>query len=390
MESSHTATNSDSEQFVRLCLYSRWDSDARTQVRALIAAGDLDWTSVCAVAAESRVSPLLYQALCEQSAVPSAVRESLRKAYDYTARYNLFLFGELQRALQALTQVGVPVIVLKGAALAKVVYQNAALRPLRDLDLLVPRGEVVRAETKLKELGYSEHRVEPQPGAALEYESQMLFFKTAPLLSQIEIHWNLIDSPFYQHKLSTDWFWQTAVPFSLGNVNALMLGPEAQILHLCAHLLLHHGGDDLLWLNDIAETLPTYQDHLNWDTLLQRAEEFGLVAPTRTILFQVASEWRTPIPAKILDRLSKLSVAKKEIDVMRWMTASTRTSAQRLWADVMTIPGWQQKMIFVWVHLFPSKDYMQRRYSITDSWLLPFYYPYRWWLGAHRAVRKKQ
>lgn len=388
---SQTALGDDKvELFLCVCLKSQWNSDAQQQRTRMIAEGDIDWATVLDRARSQRLSPLLYHLLCDERRVPIETLQSLRAAYDYSARYNLYLFGELRRVLVRSKEAGVPILLLKGAALAHILYKDPAERALRDLDILVPREQVASVEDIVNALGYRAHRAEPQPGAALAYESQLMFFKTAPLLSQIEIHWSLIDSPFYQYKLSTDWLWQTAVPFSLGDVNALMLGPEAQILHLCAHLLLHHGGNDLLWLNDIAKAIHSYQTHVDWDELLRRADEFGLVVPTRKILFQLASEWGIAIPKKILERLNELDVTKKEMEVTRRMTAPARTSAQRLWADSLAIPGWQQKIMFVWVHLFPSKDYMQRRYRITNLWLFPFYYPYRWWLGAHRAARKRR
>ena len=47
--------------------------------------------------------------------------------------------------VEALTEANIPLLVLKGAALAQLVYDDAARRPMRDVDLLVRRADARRA-----------------------------------------------------------------------------------------------------------------------------------------------------------------------------------------------------------------------------------------------------
>lgn len=356
---------------------------------AMIAAGDLNWTALTELAAASRAAPLLYDALCEQKDAPPKILDALRAAHDSTLRYNMYLFVELRRALRRLQEQGVPVIVLKGAALAQVVYGNPALRPMRDLDLLVPQESFVRVKDTLLALGYTLPRVETQSGAALAFESEMMFSKATPLLCQVEVHWNLIDSPFYQKNLTTDWFWETSLPFAIDNVSAQMLGPEAQILHLCAHLLLHHGGSDLLWHNDVVQVIRFYDSRIGWDELLTRGEALGLGLALRTILRAVVDEWGAPIPIHIVGKLSELSVSPTEARLVRALTTPGRSPAKRLWSDLMSLPGWQQRLSFALINLFPSPEYMRQRYGIENPVLVALSYPYRWWLGTRNALKRR-
>ncbi|HZQ05361.1 MAG TPA: nucleotidyltransferase family protein [Anaerolineae bacterium] len=370
------------ERLVRLCLRSRWDVGARASVAAMMGAGEVNWTAVVAWARESRVTPLLYDALRGQDAVPPDVLGSLRAGYDRTFRYNLYLFGELQKVLRRLNAAAVPVIILKGAALAQVVYGNLALRPLRDLDLLVPQDAVPRVERIVKELGYGVPRVEAQPGAALAFESQLKVIKFEPLFAQIEIHWSLIDSPFYQNKLASEWFWETAVALAVRSESARMLGPEAQILYLCAHLLLHHGGANLLWLNDVAEVIRWYGAVVDWEELVKQAQALRLTLPAQMILTQVAEEWGAPLPAEVVVKLRELPVTSAESRVARALTTLGRSPIQRLWDDLWSLPSWKDRLRFAWINLFPSRDYMRQRYGAGNPFLVALAYPYRWWLGV--------
>lgn len=105
-----------------------------------------DWEALNAVARAEGVAPLLYHVLSEtgqSDVMPGYLYDKLRSAYHTTAAHNLLINQELVRVLVALSEhrspaLGeIPVVVLKGAALASTVYPSIALRPLSDLDLLI-------------------------------------------------------------------------------------------------------------------------------------------------------------------------------------------------------------------------------------------------------------
>ena len=56
--------------------------------------------------------------------------------------------------MAALTREGLPVVVLKGAALAELVYQHIGLRTMADVDLLVEKKNLDKAGSILERLGY--------------------------------------------------------------------------------------------------------------------------------------------------------------------------------------------------------------------------------------------
>lgn len=66
------------------------------------------------------------------------------------------LESELEAVLEALRSIGVEVVLLKGAYGARRWFEEPALRPMSDIDLLVPRIAMARAEAALASLGYAE------------------------------------------------------------------------------------------------------------------------------------------------------------------------------------------------------------------------------------------
>jgi hypothetical protein len=290
--------------------------------------------------------------------------------------------------MERFTIAEISLIMLKGAALAETIYNNIALRPMVDIDILVHSKDLNNALNQLSSLAYNPVEPESHPGIITEYENEILLQKSSRIDVALELHWSLLDSPHYQQKLQMDWFWQSAVPVQFTTVPGLVLGTEALLLHLCSHLMLHHRGTGLLWQHDIAEVLVQRRIRLNWETLLNKAQEYDLILPLQRILTQVTLQWNIELPPGILGKINGLRPSPRELKVFNWLTAAERPIAQRFWADLATSSSWPRRLNYAWHSLLPSPDYMRRRYNINQPLLLPIYYPYRWFMGICSIFRK--
>lgn len=385
-----TATEFDAvTDFIRLCLCSRWDATALSAARACSDRGGVDWDRLVPMLEVEHLTPLFYQTVRGQALVPPAVEQALADAYYAHAYRNAVLFAELEAALHALTRAGIPVIVLKGAALASAVYQHAAVRPLRDLDLLVHPEDAPACLQLLAQLGYTPEGAESRPGAQLAYENEVQVRKLGVVETAVEVHWSLLDAPYYQRVLALDWFWETARPVSVRTASALMFGPEAQLLHLCAHRLLHHSpgyAGQLLWLHDIGELLTCYRDQLDWRSVLEHATRYDLVFPLTHTLLTLKREWRMAFPEEIEAELLHLVPSSKEMQLFDTLTRGRASVGRRFWSDLSQMGGWRRRLGFIAANIFPSRAYMQERYGVRHPFLLPLYYPYRCWLGLRSLL----
>lgn len=377
----------DTERFIVACLCSRREQALPVEAKQLAQDGQISWKAVVERAREQRCAPLLYSMLQDEDFVPSEIKQRLAEAYQAEALRNTVLLHRLQSLLVKMRQAGIPVLVLKGAALAESVYKNIALRPMSDVDILVQRTELEAALAILGAAGYARHRPEERPGMFAAFENEVMLGNLAAPELSLELHWSLLDSPHYQRVIDESWLWDTAVPFSLNGQEAHMLGPEAQVLHLSAHLLLHHEGTELLWLNDIAEVLHQSQGRFDWRLLIDKALAYDLVLPLKDVLPHLAAVWWAPVPQSALDRLMQIEPTPAERDVFRHLTAPGQPLAQQLWSDFAALPKWSQRLAYMLRKLFPSTAYMRHRYRIKNPGLLPFFYVYRWLLGIQSAWR---
>lgn len=368
------------------CLRLRHDPTAIDAVRAAASGVADDWEPVLARMESERITPLLHRTVTGLGIFPATLEQAGLQSYRSTSLRNLLLLHALTECLQQLAAAQVPVIILKGAALAEVIYGNIGLRPMGDIDLLVHPRDVATVRSTLEGLGYTLDRVETHPGALTEHENELSFSRPGHVNVNLDIHWSLFDSPYYQSRIAMDWFWQTAQSARIAATPALMLGPEAQVIHLCGHLGLHHRAEGLLWWHDIAEVLFFYGDQLDWNALLDRTRELELVLPVRTILTRLVDDWHAPVPANVLAALAALEASADEARVFTGLAAPKRPAGRRFWADLTTMPGWRQRLRFARTNLFPSATYMRQRYRIAHPLLLPFYYPYRW-LRGFRGIR---
>lgn len=106
-----------------------------------------DWEPVMRMATEHRLAPLLYWHLREYGIdVPSEVRRTLAAAYARQKAIATAQAATLAELGAALDRAGIVVVVLKGGALAHLIYPEPGLRPMEDLDLLVApqHGEATR------------------------------------------------------------------------------------------------------------------------------------------------------------------------------------------------------------------------------------------------------
>jgi hypothetical protein len=354
-------------------------------VRAAIGDEPSRWAAVCARGAAERVGPLLHRALDPLDILPAAIEHALRRARRVTSLTNLLLLREFARALRELAAAGVPVIVLKGAALAEAVYRDVSLRPMVDVDVLIRHNDVDTAARVLAGLGYVPMRSETHPGALAEHENEMAFRKREGFPACIDVHWTLFDSPFHQAHVGMDWFWQTAHPLQLADMPTLMLGPEALLMHLCGHLALHHAATGLLWWHDIIEVLLARAAELDWPELFARTRAYELVLPVRTVLSRAQAEWGVALPAHAIAALTALPSSAAEERVFTRLSRPGRPAGGRFWIDLLGMSGWRQRLRFARTNLFPSAAYMRQRYAIAHPLLLPLYYPYRWLRGLRGA-----
>jgi hypothetical protein len=291
----------------------------------------------------------------------------MRKDYA-TAANNVLIYAELIHALRALDGAGVPVIVLKGAALAETIYPSIADRAMGDADLLVRPEDRDRARITLEAAG---HRFAPEARQSFspfdtEFTGEMAFYRHGIL---IELHWQLTPSEPLRRMchLDAESLWHNAQPLALQDWQTLQLSPCDTLLHLCLHLTVH-GYTHPVGPSDIARLLDYYRP-FPWDSFVSRARDARLSYVSYFVLEAVRTLGRASVPDDVLEGLRPPSWRRAllgqvasprralagEISYSRQRSYLIQlASADRL-VDVLRL--------FVWL-LFPGPRWLGERYRL--------------------------
>src|SRR2546423_4194437 len=105
---------------------------------------------------EHAVAPLAYARLLHP-----ALREIALRA----AAAELLRLEDLRALLDGFARHGIPLVIIKGTALAYDIYDAPELRPRADTDLLIDRADVDRARGVFAELGYDGRVLSGDPHA---------------------------------------------------------------------------------------------------------------------------------------------------------------------------------------------------------------------------------
>ena len=204
--------------------------------------------------------------------IPPNVMGRLRQAYLGNDARNLMLYQNLSRVLKILRHNSIPVIVLKGAHLAELVYGHRALRFMSDLDLLVKKDDLMRVDALLLELGCTttvHNRIAGKDNNQFDY-----LMPTRDVI--MEIHWSILSSLF-PFRIDTDGQWKRSRPVAIAGIDAAVLCPEDLLLHLCLHASCTHGFDPGLRLFcDISEVLQQDGGGMDWGLVQRLTREWGI------------------------------------------------------------------------------------------------------------------
>lgn len=116
--------------------------------------GIADWARIDGMAEQHRLQPLLHRQCSDLPHLPHDIADGWRSAHRFAAMAALAQRADLVETVVLLRSLGIETIALKGAWLASQAYPDPALRPCRDLDLLVQEGQVLAAFEVLVGAGY--------------------------------------------------------------------------------------------------------------------------------------------------------------------------------------------------------------------------------------------
>jgi len=289
-------------------------SDRRTEAIRTAVAGPVDWPRFLRVARRHQIIGLVHEGLTRaQLDVPSEVALGAQAAS--LVRENLDIARESLRLQRLFDEAELPVLFVKGAALAVLAFGNLGLRASQDIDLLVPYEILPAATALILRSGYRRFDPSPDIGDAqlrlvMPLRKDLGFVHQEAGL-QIELHWRLFLNP---HAMAEPSIIASSrvVPLA-GGPGLRTLGEEDLFAYLCMHGALHWW-NRLKWLADVNALIASIPED-GVERLVRAAEARGAGRAAAQALLLCRKLFQTPLPTSLTATLDK-SVT------MRWLEAT--------------------------------------------------------------------
>jgi len=232
------------------------------------------------------VAGVFFQALQKsgrEDLAPRDVYDALQERFRLQIARNMAGAAAATEVFHLLRRADVPFLVLKGLALAENVYPHFAMRTTSDLDILIRREDLLRADDALVPAGY--HAQDSTPRRALlnppGYLASLEYHRPGSVFSYLHLHWHLVNTStpavgFIKH-IDMERIWNQSRAGKVAGVEVLLLRPEHLVIYLCEHgLRVGHSFDRLNLICDLYYAIKSPGSRLDWDLMASEANELGL------------------------------------------------------------------------------------------------------------------
>ncbi len=212
------------------------------EVRALCAAVR-DWRRVLVLADRELAAAAVWTAIegAPGASVPPAVAEHLRSQALVTGFRMQRLAQRLADTLGVMRAHGIPVMLLKGAALGARTDPTFRARPMADLDLLVRPADRERAETALVAAGWRRSDDPTLTALLADAHHGPPFIDPAVRDLRVELHTRLLPPEYAFAFGDEETFWRDALPAGAPFSGSVVPSPVHQLLHAATHFAWAHG-----------------------------------------------------------------------------------------------------------------------------------------------------
>ena len=372
------------EQLLICCARTSLSKDNQDEIRKLVD-DDMDWDYLLQISKAHGLAPLLYYHLHRidyEHRIPQPIIDQLHNIYYSNLARNILLYDESSRVLKSFEEKGIPVVALKGIALAELVYKNVALRPMADVDLLIQKRTLPETMKTLFKLGFE---ILPQEKrTTIKYMNESHFVKRQENLKHlpsliINIHWDLTAPARFKGatKINTQQMISKARPEKVACSNILVMAPEDQVLWVIYHATFQHPFIGLLQLCDVAELIKLKENELNWQVLLKTSRNGRIVTATYYLLSSAKKLLEAPIPDWVLKALTPNLLKRHLLNILLVKSGfltkcPTHSVPSRYLLQILMLDKMINTLSLLWKAVFPPLEWLAAYYDCPRAKKLYF------------------
>lgn len=257
--------------------------------------------------ASRRLLPLVYRNA--KAFIPPHLKDAIRLIHHEYWAANQKHLNHLQELLAWFEQKGIPTMVLKGMALSVLHYRDMALRPMSDLDIMVPEDRAPEVIGWFQREGWSSlyYRANAPRNPYFRRHTHA-FPLEDPHYGILDLHWHaLAEATFEGADLP---FWSDSVELAVNKIRSRALNPTDQLMHACVHGFTANAQPPIRWVADAVMVLRS--SDVDWTRLLTLASELHVTVPLGSCLSFLRATFQAPIPEQVVRQLQAVLVDHAE------------------------------------------------------------------------------
>lgn len=312
------------------------------------------------------------------------LRTTLTQAAYQEVALEMVRAEELRKVLATLAQQNLPVMILKGAALAYTLYPKPHLRSRCDTDLLFSSmKDAERASKALQIMGYKQSM--DIAGDLIQYELNCCKITSAGVNHDLDIHWGVSNCALFANRFSFFELKAKAVSIPELSPHAYGLNQNYALLLACMHRInnLWPGtADRLIWIYDIY-LITSHLTSEQWKEFALLAEARELCGPCLDGLYIAHKLFNTQPPEDIRYQLQK-GMHKESLNL---------TKAHTRWQyKCLTFRHLPIKIGLRWLlqHFFPTIKYLKSKYNFKNNLYSPWFYGLRFTQEISKEIALKR
>jgi hypothetical protein len=248
-------------------------------------ANEAEWRSVLHLSSTHLVTPLLRRAFQEHglvSGLPADVLEFLDAVYTLNLDCNLRYADQLAHLIQALNNIGVRPVLLKGAAaLVSGLYPTPGERMIGDIDILIPPSKLSGVFKHLRTAGYQPVEAEEELPDTEDYglkNHQYPRIYSLDWPAPVELHVHPVHLPVAR-LLGSEEVVRDATALNWRGGDCLLPSPTHFVMHNVIHAFVvditDRGFLSLRQLFEFVYASRTYDERIDWTVIHQRFDSLG-------------------------------------------------------------------------------------------------------------------
>ncbi|MCF8297441.1 MAG: nucleotidyltransferase family protein [Saprospiraceae bacterium] len=318
-----------------------------------------------------RLLPLLFKNLLKHN-YKGPRMNMLKGVYRLSWYKNQKLIYNSIKVLELFQKADIKTMILKGVALSSLVYKDIGVRPMFDLDILVPSHQATKAIELLKSNNWK-----PENDEYLEYNLRFgkgMGFKNDEDFD-CDLHWH----PFFEgHGKNSELdFWDNAIPLKIFDTSTLSFCYTDMLLHTFVHGIKWNKEPPIRWVADAFYLINATDFEIDWERFIFQVKKYKVVLQIKEALNYLIEKFNVEVPEEVMSELSKIRITLAEKLVYKECHKDSDDFQDNLFKKLnklFLVYLQQSDKTNIFLHFFGFISYLRFRTKGKDNFRILAYY----------------